>query len=605
MLKRIFSVLLGLGFLVNIGATTGDSVPQIHGSIVDTDTQYTLDRYDEILTMDKMTQRLTGWKNDKVLSQIALVSKGSQLEEVTLEVGELVGSAGSFSADNVKATFVRSVKAYNGPYPGYGSPTRAIPRDNGKNRFESSDILWTTEPVQIGFNRVQPVWVEIRIPKEAQAGTYTTTISVTAKNIATPLVFTYTVEVQDATLPDAQEFKTGFDIELWQYPYSVAEYYGVEPFSDEHFELLRPSMEFYKSFGGTAITASILEDAWGGQIYSANEIHYPSMIKWIMVGGKMTYDYTHFDKWVQFNKDLGIGDKIILYSIAPWHDRITYWKNGKLIRRPFRITRKSDQRRWKHFLNDLIVHLNEKGWFEESYIGVDERGFSTAAFDLIDEVKNPVCGQSLKKAGAMDNFVDKRSLALRMEELSIGDSAIPGREEAFAQLVADREAKGWRTTLYSCTKHQPGQFSLSAPAESYWVIANSGKQGVQGFLRWAYDAWVEDPLNDTTHNSFESGDCFLVYPDEKDAENPTVRSSIRLEKITEGVRDINKLLIIEKETPSLLPEIKKLYDLIKIEPIYKIGYLSDAAIAQVIAETTAFKDGINNLTEEYIKIKGE
>jgi hypothetical protein len=27
-----------------------------------------------------------------------------------------------------------------------------------------------------------------------------------------------------------------------------------------------------------------------------------------------------------------------------------------------------------------------------------------------------------------------------------------------------------------------------------------------GFLRWAYDAWVADPLNDTTHNAFEAGD---------------------------------------------------------------------------------------------------
>ena len=33
--------------------------------------------------------------------------------------------------------------------------------------------------------------------------------------------------------------------------------------------------------------------------------------------GSFTYDFTDFDKWVQFNKDLGIGDKIVIYSIAP------------------------------------------------------------------------------------------------------------------------------------------------------------------------------------------------------------------------------------------------------------------------------------------------
>ena len=39
---------------------------------------------------------------------------------------------------------------------------------------------------------------------------------------------------------------------------------------------------------------------------------------------------------------------------------------------------------WKDFLEDLVAHLMEKGWFEESYIGIDERGFTSAAFDLIE-----------------------------------------------------------------------------------------------------------------------------------------------------------------------------------------------------------------------------
>ena len=33
-----------------------------------------------------------------------------------------------------------------------------------------------------------------------------------------------------------------------------------------------------------------------------------------------------FDKWVKFNKELGIGDKIVLYSIAPWHNSFAYWE---------------------------------------------------------------------------------------------------------------------------------------------------------------------------------------------------------------------------------------------------------------------------------------
>ena len=185
--------------------------------------------------------------------------------------------------------------------------------------------------------------------------------------------------------------------------------------------------------------------------------------------------------------------------------------------------------------------MGEKGWFDDSYIGIDERGFSGTAFDLIESVKNKD-GKSLKTAGAMDSFVEKKELAMRVTDLNVGDTAAAAHPADFEQLVNDREAKGLRTTLYSCTGHRPGNFSLSAPVESYWSIVNAGKSGTAGFLRWAYDAWVEDPLDDTTHSKFEPGDCFLIYPDEKTAQNPISRSSVRLERMAEGVRDVNSLL---------------------------------------------------------------
>ena len=146
-------------------------------------------------------------------------------------------------------------------------------------------------------------------------------------------------------------------------------------------------------------------------------------------------------------------------------------------------------------LTDLATHLTEKGWFDDSYIGIDERGFSGTAFDLIESVKNKD-GKCLKTAGAMDSFVEKKELAMRVTDLNVGDTAAAAHPADFEQLVNDREAKGLRTTLYSCTGHRPGNFSLSAPVESYWSIVNAGKSGTAGFLRWAYDAWVEDPLDE-------------------------------------------------------------------------------------------------------------
>ena len=332
-----------------------------------------------------------------------------------------------------------------------------------------------------------------------------------------------------------------------------------------------------------------------------NDVHYPSMIKWIKNGDSFTYDYTDFDKWVSFNKSLGIGDKIVLYSVAPWHNSFTYWENGKLVKEGFSVGSTRYTTLWTDFLTD---HLTEKGWFDDSYIGIDERGFSGTAFELIESVKNKD-GKCLKTAGAMDSFVEKKDLAMRVTDLNVGDTAAAAHPADFEQLVKDREAKGLRTTLYSCTGHRPGNFSLSAPVESYWSIVNAGKSGTAGFLRWAYDAWVEDPLNDTTHSKFEPGDCFLIYPDEKTAQNPISRSSVRLERMAEGVRDVNKLAVIKKEAPQLADQIQKLYaGILTTAQGGHPAFLTDAQITTLSAEMDTFQAGIASLTDQYIKLTG-
>ncbi len=579
-------------------------VPQMSGSIVDTDTQYTQDRYDEIMDMGKISSQLHVWKNDQVVSEIAIISKQSSLRNVKVEISDLQGENGIISSNQVSASFIRSTKAYNGSYLGYGDPEREIPIDNGNNRAESSDILYqdARNPLDIGFNAVQPIWVSFDIPKDAEAGTYIVHLNVSADEIEEPLTFIYEIVVDDVILPDPSEYRQEYDIELWQYPYSSAEYYDVEPFSEEHFDILRSSMEIYSQIGGHAITATISEDAWNGQTYSANDVHYPSMIRWIKnEDGSFSYDYTDFDRWVQFNKDLGIGDKIVLYSIAPWHNSFTYWEDGRLVKEPFTVGSTRYQEVWKDFLQDLIEHLTDRGWFEESYIGIDERGFSSEAFDLIDSVKN-IHGESLKTAGAMDNFTGKHDLAMRVTDLNVGDTAAASNPEDFTKLVQERKAAGLRTTLYSCTEHEPGNFSLSAPVESYWSVINAGKE-TAGFLRWAYDAWVENPLIDATHNAFEPGDCFLIYPDEKGAENPMSKSSVRLERMAEGVRDVNKIRLMISEIPVLQEMADEMFDRLTTVPTIRRTYLNDEEKSALIKETRQFKEDLQKLTNRYIELR--
>lgn len=602
-----------------------EAIPAMEGSIVDIDTQYTQRRYEEVLNMQKVNaQSVTAWKNDKATSSIVLISKDSILKNVTVTATDLVPKAGgsAISSKNVTATFIKSTKAYVGSFLGYGSsrPNAPIPAETADNRQESADILYQTSPIDIGRDEVQAVWMEFSIPVDAAAGAYTTTVSVEAEGVDTPLTFDYTVNVQDAALPDADTFKSRFSIEFWHHPYASAEYYDVTPFSAEHLKVLESTQGIYKEIGGNTIYTSIVEEPWSGQTWSKYNTEerptYPSMVKWIKDdAGNFTFDYTHFDTWVKFNIDRGLGDKIVMFSIAPWHNSFKYYdkETGVLRTQTFAsaggVGGEEYNRIWKIFLTDLIRHLEEKGWFDRAYIGIDERGFHAKAFDVVESVKNSK-NQHLKIMGYMDNVAngDLYGLALRCADYSIGDNAAQTTYPTqYARLLAERNQAGLKTTFYSCTEHRPGNFSLSEPVESYFSVINAGKGGATGFARWAYDAWVPDPLEDATHNSFEPGDCFVIYPDLKSNKSDAVaKYSVRLARMAEGVRDMNKIMLMTEQYPQLQTKVNEMYAGI-VTKAYKENrrYLSESEINTLRTEMSTFKKELASLTEEYIRLGGK
>lgn len=343
-----------------------------------------------------------------------------------------------------------------------------------------------------------------------------------------------------------------------------------------------------------------------GRTYGKGTVKFPSMVQWTKkTDGTWSFNYDDFDKWVTFNKDvMKIGDKIICYSIAPWTNAVVYTDaaTGKKVTKQLTTGNAEWTAIWTAFLNDLADHLVAKGWFDDAYIGIDERGFSKEGFDLIDSIKRGIpTPLKLKSAGAMDHFTTKKDLALRPDILSVGSMAVKEAPAAFEEIRQIREDAGQHTTVYTCTEHRPGSFSLSAPGESYWTMMYSYSVGGEGYLRWAYDSWVEKPLEDTTHNAFEPGDCFLVFPD--DSGKKVSKSSTRFEKMAEGVRDVNKLLKMKTDVPSMTAEVDALLKTVK--PSYEVSglYLTANAKAQVASDMKAIKTKIAELTDKYIALK--
>ena len=82
-------------------------------------------------------------------------------------------------------------------------------------------------------------------------------------------------------------------------------------------------------------------------------------------------------------------------------------------------------------------------------------------------------------------------------------------------------------------------FTFSPPAENTWISWYAAAEGFTGYLRWAYNNWTRATLQDTRYRTWPGGDCYQIYP------GP--RTSIRFEKLIEGIQDFEKIRILKEQ----------------------------------------------------------
>lgn len=560
---------------------------------MDSNNQYPQNKLPVILENHQSDEQLTLWKNDKGIAHLSLVSFAEPIKNFRIELGAFLSPNGK-KLDSIEIFQVKSTKAFVG---NHDSNNLHLPEGN---RVEANEILTPFVPMTLPEHSLVNLWVMVSVRADTEAGSYSGKISVTADNLEQPLEFELNVKSLDLEIPANRDHTRYFDLELWQNPYSVAEYYDVSVFSKEHFEILRPHMQLYKSFGGDTITATIIEEAWNGQTYGKNDVKFPSMVKWELLEDKTFYfDYRDFDAWIEFNHSLGIGKKIICYSILPWTNQIVYYDHLTQSKKRMSYEIGNDYYRdtWTIFLKDFISHIESKGWKELIYLGIDERGFDQSVFEFLNSFLGDD-GLPLKTSGAIDHLDHNKEIALALDVLSVGTMAIKRNPNIFKEIKKLRSINNKETFTYSCTGHQPGNFALSIPAESYWTILYSQSLKSDGFLRWAFDSWVEAPLTDCTHRAFESGDCFLVYPDENFVEKPISRSSTRMEKLVEGIRDIGKIQYFAENYPDEYIKIQEIIEDIPASYDSENYYLTDLAKVNILSDVKCIKEALDRLSEQ-------
>ncbi|MDR0843683.1 MAG: DUF6067 family protein, partial [Tannerella sp.] len=393
------------------------------------------------------------WKGERVNAQAVLWTK-TDLSDVTVAVSDLKNGSSVIPATAVQTNFVRYVMTDELNKDGKSGCGH---REN-KAEWDSSlvaDVLDIVKSIDVKANTTQPVWVNVRIPSGVKAGKYKGSLTVSGKNTA-PMTLSLELDVLNRTLPDPKDW--AFHLDLWQNPYSVARYYQVPLWSKEHFDLMRPVMKILADAGQKIITTTIMHKPWNGQ----TEDFFDSMVgKMKKLDGSWAYDYTVFDKWVEFMQSVGIDKQINCYTLIPWALSFDYFDQAT--NRVLYVTAKPGEalynEYWGRFLADFAKHLRQKGWFDKTTIAMDERGLE-AMIEAIKVIKKADPAFKIALAGGYHAEIEK----------DLYDLCISFGHEFPADVKAAREKAGKVSTVYTCcAEARPNTFTFSPPAEAAWI----------------------------------------------------------------------------------------------------------------------------------------
>jgi hypothetical protein len=258
------------------------------------------------------------------------------------------------------------------------------------------------------------------------------------------------------------------------------------------------------------------------------------MVTWTKnLDGSWSFGFDVFDRWIEFMMSCGITEQINCFSMIPWALSFPYYdvatNRMQVLRAAPGDAAYEDM--WVSMLKAFSKHLRAKGWFAITTIAMDERPM-----------------QAMQRAMAVIRKADpefKVSLAGNYHpeiEAGLYDYCIALEQGELLprEVMERRKAEGKKTTVYTCcSTHRPNTFTFSVPAEGAWYGFYVAYSGYDGYLRWAYNSWTKHPLHDTRFRSWPAGDTYMVYP--------YGRSSVRFEKLIEGIQAHEKVRILREE----------------------------------------------------------
>jgi len=495
---------------------------------------------DDVPPRDIAPVRLSAARNEKEPLQIAVRSPQA-IKQIKVEVDAPVHANGKRLGD-VQINVVGYVPVdHPSNYYSASSPAwqRKYPR--GAGGCDGWVGLWP-DPLlprntfDLQADVTQPIWLTVRVPKEAAAGDYKGKIRLGA-NGATLKEIPFTVHVWDFTLPDESHVKAIYDVRAGGAGGTL-------------------------SVGSPALRRNYEQELWrlmAEHRLCPDTIRPEPIFKY--ENGKVTADFTEFDKAA----DLYFNVLKFPHAYTPWHFYLFGWGHPPAKKfgeepyegaHPYADANRSQlrpefKRAYQACLKVYWQHLKEKGWDKKVVLYIsDEPYFSQppildqmkALCAMIHEVDPaiPIYSSTWHHVPEWDNSLDV---------WGIGHYGVVPPPQ-IERLRAAGKRVWWTTdgqmcldTPYCAIERLLPHYCFQYDVEAYefwgvdWLTYNPYEFGWHSYINQSgqpgESTWVRYP----------NGDGFLVYPGAPIGHNGIV-SSVRLEQAREGVEDYEYLYLL-------------------------------------------------------------
>ncbi len=370
---------------------------------------------------------------------------------------------------------------------------------------------------------VSPLWVTVEVPHGAKPGAYKTRLKIYSKKNP-PQELRLTLKILNRQLPSPEKwhFETNFRIN----PKVIAVNNHVELWSDKHYYLMQPFFKHLKRAGQKKVSIDLFNYSQNGKALNA------PLIKWCRTKkGVIKGNYEHFDKWIAEHAKMKMNRQIDVYTFYPELKNsidIFEEKTGETVTHDLTV---NDSKLIEACLKDVVNYLDNKGVLSKSVIAIGKGNPDEIAY--------------------LKSIIQKVDADLKLE-LVASEWAEGMMKDIYAVNVASqytnlkewfkiRHQEGQETSYFLAPDTDvPNVHIYSKPAEATFFGWYMAAQGIDGLHCDQFNNWPSEQVYiDAREQHTSSGSSFLIYP--------SGRSSIRYERLLEGIQDYEKLFILRNE----------------------------------------------------------